>query len=69
MHPIHDTGNGPWSSYVHTDPITDFRILVILEAIFQVWAFKFGTIGALNRLINRSPGFWDNRKILFLEIV
>ena len=55
--------------YVHTDPITVFHILIIPEAIFQVRAFKFATVGALNRLINTSPGFCDNRKILFLAIV
>ena len=38
--------------HVHTDPITDFRILVIPEAIFQVRAFKYGTVGALNRINN-----------------
>ena len=55
--------------YVHTDPITVFHILIIPEAIFQVRAFKFATVGALNRLINTSPGFCDNRKIFILAIV
>ena len=50
--------------YAHTDPITDLRILVIPVAIFQVRAFKFGTVGALNTLININPGFCDNRNFL-----
>ena len=45
--------------------LVDFRILVISEANFQVRAFKFGTVGALNRLINISVGFWDDHKIIF----
>ena len=43
--------------YAHTDPITCFRILVIPEAIFQVKAFKFGTVETLNRLTDLNPGF------------
>ena len=35
---------------VHTDPISDFCNLVISEAIIQGRAFKFGTVGAVNRL-------------------
>ena len=69
MRPIHDIGTLQLIRYVHTDPITDFRIFGDPGAIFQVKAFKFGTIGALNRLINISPGFCDNRKILVLAIV
>ena len=39
VHPIHDTGNGVTGNcqlikYMHNDPITDFCILVIPEAIF-----------------------------------
>ena len=52
-----------------TDPVTDFRILVLREAIFQVRAFRFGTVGALNRPISMSPGLCDNCKILLLVIV
>ena len=55
--------------YVHTDPITYFSILVIPEAIFEVRAFKFGTVGALNRLININSGFYDCLKIIFLAII
>ena len=36
-----------------------FAFYVIHEAIFQVRAFKFGTVGALNRLININSGFYD----------
>ena len=54
--------------YVHNYLITDFRILAIPEAIFQTKAVKFGSVGALNTLINMSSGFCDNRKILFLLI-
>ena len=43
--------------YVHTDPITDFHILIIPETTFKVRAFKFGTVEALNKLINISPRF------------
>ena len=48
VRPFHDTDQ----ITAHTDQITGFRILVIPGAIFQVRAFKFGTVGALNRLIN-----------------
>ena len=34
-----------------------------------VRVFKLGTVGALNRLINTSTGFCDNRKIIFLAII
>ena len=54
---------------MHTDPITNFCILVIPEAIFQVRAFIFGTFGALNRLINLISGFHDCRQIIFLAII
>ena len=67
VRPIYDTGNGS-CIYAHTDPITDFLILVIPVAIFQVAAFKFCTFGTLNWPINISPGFCDNRKILILAI-
>ena len=43
--------------YVHADSITDFWILVISEAIFRGRAFKFGTVGVLNKLINISQDF------------
>ena len=33
--------------YVHTYSITDFRIMVIPEAIFQAGAVKFGSVGGL----------------------
>ena len=46
--------------YAHMDPITDFCILVIPEAIFQARSFKFGSVGALDTLINIQPGFCDN---------
>ena len=59
VRPIHDTGNGSHS-------LLNTHILVIPEAIFQGKAFKFGIVGALNRLINKSPWFCNNRKILFL---
>ena len=49
--------------YAHIDPITDFCILVIPEAIFQARAFKFGSVGPLNTLIKINPGFCDNCKI------
>ena len=52
--------------YVHIDPITDFCILVIPEAIFPARAFKFGSVGALNTLIKINPRLCDNRKILIL---
>ena len=52
--------------HAHTDPITNFLILVIPEAIFQGRAFTFDMVGALDRLINISPGFLYNRKILFV---
>ena len=55
--------------YVHIDLITDFCILVIPEAIFQARAFKFGSVRAINKLININPRFCDNRKILNLPII
>ena len=69
---VQDTGNGPCSSLnmcTLTHPVTDFHILVLREAIFQVRAFRFGTVGALNRPISMSPGLCDNCKILLLVIV
>ena len=55
------------NKYVHTDTITDFRILVIPQAISEVRAFKLdtGAPKALNKLID---GFCDNRKILFCTL-
>ena len=43
--------------YAHIDPITDFCILIIPEAVFQARAVKFGSVEALNTLINKNPGF------------
>ena len=43
--------------YAHINLITDIFILVISETIFQVRAFKFGSLGALKTLINMNPGF------------
>ena len=55
--------------YAYIDLITDFRILVISESIFQ--AEDFGTVGALNTLMTYlvSSRFCDNRKILFLTFI
>ena len=38
--------------YVRIDPITDFCIYIIPGAVFQARPFKFGTVEALNKLIN-----------------
>ena len=43
------------------NPITDFHIMVIPEAIFQAGAVKFGSVGGLD-----SSLFCDNQKIIFL---
>ena len=67
VHPIHDTGNGPCSS-INMCILTQLLIFVFWP-FFQIRAFKFGIVGAINILINISPGFCDNRKILFLAIV
>ena len=48
------------------NPITDFRIMVVPEAIFQAGAVKFGSVGGLDTLINISSLFCDNQKIIFL---
>ena len=43
--------------YAHINLITDIFILVISETIFQIRAFKFVSVGALNTLINMNPRF------------
>ena len=55
--------------YAHINPISDFCIFVIPDAIFQAGAFKFSSVGALNTLININPGFCDDCKILILQII
>ena len=55
--------------YAHIDPISDFCILVIPEAIVQAGAFKFSSVGALNTRIKINPGYWNNCKILILLII
>ena len=55
--------------YAHIDRITDFCILVISEAIYQARAFKFGSSGALDTLIDINPGFCDNRQIWLFDAI
>ena len=43
--------------YAHINLITDIFVLVISETIFQVRAFKLGSVGAINTLINMNPRF------------
>ena len=53
---------------MHINPITDFYIWVIPEAILQARVFKFGTVGALNTLINKVPGFLMIAKFYFWRL-
>ena len=43
--------------YAHINLITDIFVLVISKTIFQVRAFKLGSVGAINTLINMNPRF------------
>ena len=43
--------------YAHINLITDIFVLVISGTIFQVRAFKLGSVGAINTLINMNPRF------------
>ena len=38
-------------------------------AIFQARAFKFGSVGALDTLIDMNPRIYDNLKIKILTII